>query len=303
MSLITLLLGIFCSVAPLIGGGALLPVPGAAVFPVYELEVVPRSERELDEREAESMQAAIRSRCEWVGLRGVQVRREGRAFLVRVENGLIRSLAAYSDALDELETVLNERGSLQLLRVHPDSETLVMDGEVQELLAQYESAVIASEENGTGDMELPVLPELPLRLRAADYMLAEWPVVSPEDGSASYEYLVVQRPEAAAEEGMLVTEQELESAEAEPARSVVACAFTPHGAAVLTRLTRSMKRGEDRLAILLNGVVMSAPVVHAELGRQCFISGLSPEQCAAVAGALMKPLPVQVRISARREVK
>lgn len=303
MSLLILLLGIFSTVAPLLGLPSSLPEPGAAVLPVYELEVVPTCGRELDAREAECMQAAIRSRCEWMGLRGVQIHREGRSFMVRVENGLIRSMDAYTDALDELETVLNERVSLQLLRVHPDSDTLVMDGEVQELLAQYESAMIACEENGTGDAELPGLPELPQRLRAADYMLAEWPVVSSEDGSASYEYLVVQRPEAAAEAEMLVTEQDLECAEADPVRSVVACAFTPHGAAVLTRLTRSMKRGKERLAILLNGVVMSAPIVHAELGKQCFISGLSPEQCAAVAGALVKPLPVQVRISARRKVK
>ena len=303
MSLITLLLGIFSTVAPLVGISVPAPEPPAAVLPVHELVLEPCIDRELDTREEERMIAAIQYRCEWVGLRGVQVRRDGRQFLVRVESGLIKSMEEYSETLDELESVLNERTSMQLLRVHPDTDTLVMDGEVQEMLVEYETAMVAYEESdGENDLP-PALPQLPRHLRVPDYMLVESAVVSAEDGSARYEYLVVQRPEVAAADEMLVTEQDVERAVMDILRPSVDFTLTLRGAETLTRLTRSMKLGKDRLAILLDGVVVSAPVVHAELGGQFIISGLSAEQCQSVADSLVMPLPVQVRVLSRRRAE
>ena len=303
MSLITLLLGIFSTVAPLVGISVPAPEPPAAVLPVHELVLEPCIDRELDTREEERMMVAIQYRCEWVGLRGVQVRRDGRQFLVRVESGLIKSMEEYSETLDELESVLNERTSMQLLRVHPDTDTLVMDGEVQEMLVEYETAMVAYEESdGENDLQ-PALPQLPRHLRVPDYMLVESAVVSAEDGSARYEYLVVQRPEVAAADEMLVTEQDVERAAMDVLRPCVDFTLTPRGAETLTRLTRSMKLGKDRLAILLDGVVVSAPVVHAELGGQFIISGLSAEQCQSVADGLVMPLPVQVRVLSRRRAE
>ena len=303
MSLITLLLGIFSTVAPLIGISVPEPEPVAAVLPVRELVLEPCVERELNAREEERMIAAIQYRCEWVGLRGVQVRRDGRQFLVRVESGLIKSMEEYSETLDELESVLNERTSMQLLRVHPDTDTLVMDGEVQEMLVEYETAMVAYEESDGENNLPPALPQLPRHLRVPDYMLVECAVVSAEDGSTRYEYLVVQRPEVAAADEMLVTEQDVERAAMDILRPGVDFTLTPRGAETLTRLTRSMKLGKDRLAILLDGVVVSAPVVHAELGGQFFISGLSAEQCQSVADGLVMPLPVKVRVVSRRSAE
>lgn len=303
MSLITLLLGIVSTVAPLIGISVPEPEPPAAVLPVHELVLELCAERELDACEEERMMAAIQYRCEWLGLRGVQVRRAGRRFLVRVESGLIKNMEEYTETLDRLESVLNERTSMQLLRVHPDADTLVMDGEVQERLEEYEVSMVAYEESGGEDAQPPAVPQLPRHLRVPDFMLAESAVVSAEDGSAHYEYLVVQRPEVAAEDEMLVTEQDVDRASLNSLRHSVDFTLTPRGAETLTRLTRSMKLGKDRLAILLNGVVVSAPVVHAELGGQFFISGLSVEQCQSVADSLVMPLPVKVRVISRRRAE
>ena len=303
MSLITLLLSILTTVAPLIGISAPGPEPAAAVLPVRELVLEPCVDRELDAREEERMMAAIQYRCEWVGLRGVRVRREGRQFVVRVESGLIKSMEEYTDTLDELESILNERTSMQLLRVHPDSDTLVMDGEVQEMLVEYETAVVAYEESGSEGAQPPVLPKLPHHLRVPDYMLVEHSVISAEDGSVRFEYLVVQRPEVAAEEEVLVTEQDVDRASLDSLRPGVDFILTPRGAETITRLTRSMKQGQERLAILLNGVVVSTPVVHTELGAQFFISGLSAEQCQSVADGLVMPLPVKVRVVSRRSAE
>ena len=303
MSLITLLLGILSTVAPLIGISVPEPDPVAAVLPVREQVLEPCVDRELDAREDERMMAAIQYRCEWVGLRGVRVRREGRQFVVRVESGLIKSMEEYTDTLDELESILNERTSMQLLRVHPDSDTLVMDGEVQEMLVEYETAVVAYEESGSEGAQPPVLPKLPHHLRVPDYMLVEHSVISAEDGSVRFEYLVVQRPEVAAEEEVLVTEQDVDRVSLDSLRPGVDFILTPRGAETITRLTRSMKQGQERLAILLNGVVVSTPVVHTELGAQFFISGLSAEQCQSVADGLVMPLPVKVRVVSRRSAE
>ena len=288
MSLLTLLLGILTALAPI--AGVKFPEPAAreAVLPARELVLEPQCEGEITGREEERMLAAIQYRCELVGLRGVQVRRDGRHFLVQVQSGLIPTMEEYTETLDELESVLNERTSMQLLRVHPDSELLVRDGEVQELLVAYETAV---------------MPALPARLRLPGYMLAEHRVVSPEDGSGYYEYMVVQRPETAAEEEMLVTELEVNLASPDVLRGHIDVELTARGGEALTRLTRSMRLGKERLAILLDGEIVCAPLVHAELGCTFFISGMEDGVIERVVDGLAMPLPVPVKIIARRGVE
>lgn len=303
MSLLTLLLGILSALAPIAGVNLPEPSPEAAVLPARELVLEPQCEGELTGLEEERMMAAIQYRCELVGLRGVQVRREGRNFLVQVNSGLIPTMEEYAETLDELESILNERTNMQLLRVHPDSEILVRDGEVQELLVEYETAVVAYEEH-PGEIEVaPQIPALPARLRLPGYMLAEHRVVSPEDGSGYYEYMVVQRPETAAEEELLVTELEVDRASMDALRGSIDVELTARGGETLTRLTRSMQLGKDRLAILLNGTIVCAPVVHAELGCSFFISGQDREVNERVVDGLSMPLPVQVRVIERRGVE
>ncbi len=301
MSLLTLLLGILTTLFSL--PGCPQAETAATALPARELVLEPQCDRELTGREEERMLAAVKYRCELVGLRGVQVRREGRNYLLRVNSGLIQSMEEYTDTLDELESVLNERTNLQLLRVHPDSSVLVRDAEVQTLLGRYESAMVAYEENHNPDEVPPQVPELPERLGVPAYMLVEQQVFSQEDGSSYFEYLVVQRPASAAEESLLITEQDVELAEHDTIRKSLSVTFTQSGSETLTRLTRSMSLGTDRLAILLNGAVVSAPVVHAELGCSCMITGLSPELCESVADGLTMPLPVPVRITARRSAE
>lgn len=303
MSLLTLLLGILTALAPI--AGVKFPEPAAreAVLPARELVLEPQCEGELTGRAEERMLAAIQYRCQLVGLRGVQVRRDGRHFLVQVQSGLIPTMEEYTETLDELESVLNERTSMQLLRVHPDSELLVRDGEVQELLVAYETAVVAHEEHPELNTPAPQMPALPARLRLPGYMLAEQRVVSPEDGSGYYEYMVVQRPEAAAEEEMLVTELEVNLASPDVLRGHINVELTARGGETLTRLTRSMRLGKERLAILLDGEIVCAPLVHAELGCSFFISGMEDGVIERVVDGLSMPLPVPVKVIDRRGVE
>lgn len=303
MSLLTLLLGILSALAPL--SGIRLPEPGVAAVPLPARELVlePQCDHDITGREEECMLAAIRYRCELVGLRGVQIRRDGRNFLLQVNSGLIPRMEEYIEALDELEYTLNQRTTLQLLPVHKDSDILVSDGEVQELLVAYETAILAYEEGHEAGEPAPQLPALPARMQLQDYMLAEYQMISPEDNSARYEYLIVRRPEVLQREELLVTEQEVERAEEDKCRPAMQVNLTARGGDIVSRLTSGMRLGQDRLAIMLNGRVVSAPIVHAKLGCDFAITGMLPEQCGALVDGLAMPLPVAIKITARRSVE
>lgn len=301
MSLLTLIIGLLTTLAPL--AGVRLPAPEPAQLPERELVLEPQCEGEVTGRQEERMMAAIQYRCELVGLRGVQVRREGRNFLVRVNSGLIKHMEEYTEVLDELEYTLNERTTMQLLCVHPDSERIVNDPRVQDALVQYETAIVAYEENPVEGAERPPLPDLPARMNLQTYMLAEHRVVSQEDGSSFYEYLVLQRPDWADEEALLVTELEVERAAIDVGRDCLEILLTQRGGETLGRLTRNMEHGRDRLAVLLNGVVVCAPVVHAELGCSFYVTGLSADQRESVVDGLVMPLPVPVKMLERRSVE
>ena len=212
MSLLSLLLGILSALAPIVGVELPEPAVQESALPACELVLEPRCGGELTGPEEERMMAAIQYRCELVGLREVRVQRQGRNFLLQVHSGHIPTMEEYAGTLDALEFILNERTAMQLLRVHPDSDLLVRDGEVQQLLAEYETAVVAHEEYPERYEAAPQIPALPARLGLPDYMLAEYCAASPEDGSGRYGSMVVQRPEAAAAEELLVTELEVNRA-------------------------------------------------------------------------------------------
>lgn len=72
----------------------------------------------------------------------------------------------------------------------------------------------------------------------------------------------------------------------------------------MIRLTQNMREGQDRIAIVLDGVVMSAPVVQkAPLGQDFIISGLrDPGEPQKLARALMNPLENGLIVEDERSV-
>lgn len=300
MSLLTLLLGILTTLAPMLGVRLPDAEPAAAALPARELVLEPCCEHELSARDEELMLAAVQYRCELVGLRGIQLRREGRQFILRVNSGLIPRIEEYTDTLDELETILNERTTMRLLPVHPGSDILVRDGSLLELLAEYETAVIAYEENAAPGESAPPLPALPPHLGVPDCILAEHSVVSREDGSSHFEYLIIQSPAHVSAQNLLITEQDVERAAIDAGRGCIEVLLTQRGGDTLSRLTGGMQHGTDRLAILLNDRLVCAPVVHTVLGCSFCITGLSPDEQQMVVDGLARPLPVPVRVITRR---
>ena len=69
-------------------------------------------------------------------------------------------------------------------------------------------------------------------------------------------------------------------------------------------LTQNMRRGIDRIAIVLDGVVLSAPVVQAvPLGKNFVVSGLDdPGEPKKLANALMNPLDNPLIVEQERSV-
>ena len=69
-------------------------------------------------------------------------------------------------------------------------------------------------------------------------------------------------------------------------------------------LTKDMRAGTDRIAIVLDGEVMSAPVVQsAPLGRQFVITGMSGyEESRNLANALLNPLKNELQVEEERTV-
>lgn len=64
----------------------------------------------------------------------------------------------------------------------------------------------------------------------------------------------------------------------------------------MERLTSPMHMGKQRLAIIINGTVTYAPIIHTPLSDEFTISGLSREEIDQLAAGLALPLPRPVKV-------
>ncbi len=294
MSLLILIYTLLGTLAPLAGvpqvAELVEPEPGG-----QELVLEVQSQHPLDSADQQRMETALQQRFAMIGLSQTALRREGEThYVVQIPGAMALQLAELPAMQSELEQLLNERMTLQLLCVHPHSDRLLSHSRVRDAIDDYERAMSRYESGGADATAAPELPPLPEILQLPDYMLAEQPVMSSDDASGHYEYLVLQRPEIAAEAECLVDESVVESVRVRP--SGVDITFTPEGAESLFELTRNMRMGQDRLAIVLGGTVISAPVVHAPLRRSVHVSGLSAGELELLASGFCIPLPASVRI-------
>lgn len=75
------------------------------------------------------------------------------------------------------------------------------------------------------------------------------------------------------------------------------------GASKMFQLTSKMNHGVDRLAIVLDGKVLSAPVVQSSLGANFEISGMkNASEARALAAALLNPLKNPLLVEEERTV-
>ncbi|MBX3743269.1 MAG: protein translocase subunit SecD [Akkermansiaceae bacterium] len=83
----------------------------------------------------------------------------------------------------------------------------------------------------------------------------------------------------------------------------VAVTLSSEGADKMFNLTRNMRLGADRIAVVLDGKVLNAPVVQAILSKDFVISGLhDPGEPKALSDALMNPLENPLVVETQNKV-
>ncbi len=119
-----------------------------------------------------------------------------------------------------------------------------------------------------------------------------------EDGKATSENILISR--RAALDGSYVTQaQELYG----PYEGELSVTLNNDGAKVMFDTTSKMTLERDRLAIVLDGEVLSAPVVQAVLSKKFQISGMpNANEAKALASALMNPLKNELIVDEERSV-
>ncbi len=223
--------------------------------------------------------------------------------------------------LDAMVTMLTKMAKLELLAVHPRSSEIIYSAEMQENIAAYELrkleheakvAALGDDHSAASRLRAPALPRIPASLGASDYMVLEHPITDNEtnepvltkEGRQAIEYMVLQKPYAAMQQDIYITGKDVVDARPNGlSKGVVNVVLGRDGSGKMVRLTEPMSKGVDRLAVVLNGQVKSAPTVQSTLGKEFQISGLSaPGEAEDISKALANPLSSDLIVEGRKEV-
>lgn len=155
-----------------------------------------------------------------------------------------------------IRTILEKIAKLELKAVHPESRVLA-----NKVAADPDNEIVPG-------YELKVLKD------------------TDEDGKATSENILV-KSRASLDGTYIVHAQELYG----PYEGQLDVELNSDGATKMFDLTKKMSHGSDRLAIVLDGKVLSAPVVQSSLSKKFQISGMgSAKEAKALAAALLNPL-------------
>lgn len=157
---------------------------------------------------------------------------------------------------ETLRATLTKQSKLELKLVHPENRTLA--------------------DNVAADPENEIVPGYELKiLKDTD-----------EDGNTTHEYLLVKR-HAGLDGSDIIDAQELYG----PYEGQLDIELSEQGAKKIFKLTKNMQHGSDRLAIVLDDEVKTAPVVQSTLSKRFQISGMdNAEKAKQLAAALLHPL-------------
>jgi len=155
-----------------------------------------------------------------------------------------------------IRTILEKIAKLELKAVHPDTRVLA-----NKVAADPDNEIVPG-------YELKVLKD------------------TNEDGNATSENILV-KSRAALDGTYIVHAQELYG----PYEGQLDVQLNKEGATKMFDLTKKMNHGRDRLAIVLDGKVLSAPTVQSSLSQKFQISGMgTAKEAKALAAALLNPL-------------
>lgn len=189
--------------------------------------------------------------------------------LAQGDNRILVQMPGVSpEAANQVEETLQKIAKLELKTVHPESRVLA--------------------DRVAADPENEIVPGYELKvLRDTD-----------DDGKVTKENILVSR--RAALDGSYITHaQELYG----PYEGELTVELNNEGATKMFDLTKKMDIGRDRLAIVLDGEVLSAPVVQAALSKKFQISGMKDAaEAKSLAAALLNPLKNPLVVEEKRSV-
>ena len=155
-----------------------------------------------------------------------------------------------------IRTILEKIAKLELKAVHPETRVLA-----NKVAADPDNEIIPG-------YELKVLKD------------------TDDDGNATSENILVKSRAALTGE-YIVHAQEMYG----PYEGQLDVELNNEGATKMFDLTKQMQHGSDRLAIVLDGKVLSAPTVQSPLSKKFQISGMgTAKEAKALASALLNPL-------------
>lgn len=198
----------------------------------------------------------------------------GTADLLIVAQGndriLVQMPGVSPEEASAVREILEKIAKLELKAVHPESSALA-----NRLAAEKEA-----------DRVLPPGYKL--------YVLSD----EDEDGQVITENILLKR-RSALDGSYIVHAQELYG----PYEGKLTVELNPEGANKMFDLTSKMRPGVDRLAIVLDGKVLSAPVVQSSLGANFEISGMKDaNEAKSIAAALLNPLKNPLLVEEERTV-
>lgn len=259
------------------------------VMPPVNRQWVPEQEREFLRCVAHRLRLLLRGESE-----PRLVRQDEQVFLHLYGKYLPQQAQSMAQRLN---LSLNRRAQTYFLAVHPNQQELLQRPDILSLISRYELDMSVWLE-GDRNSPPPRLPHLPDMSDTAGYMLAEQAGFD-ASGAIGYTYFIVQSPELARHEGILLTNEDVEQVEINgteitQSRGSISIRLKPEAAPRMHRLTLPLARGGRQLALVSDGSVLAAAAITEPLTRQ-FILTASHER--DMAYALLPPLPGEVRLT------
>ncbi|MBR3695580.1 MAG: protein translocase subunit SecD [Akkermansia sp.] len=217
--------------------------------------------------------------------------------------------------MDEMVAKITQIAKLELLDVHPESGRILAQPDVREKANAYTAALHRFNAGDSGEKDptkVRSYRSLPYDLGLPDYQLVPQQnanedlgePMTTEDGRFIYTYEILRTPHAATQKEVYITGSQVSSANPDGARvGHVNVSLNNEGAGHMQKLTSSMKLGQDRLAVVLNGIVKCAPVVQSVLHKDFNISGLNGKnEPQNISEALANPLSSELVVEGRNSV-
>lgn len=257
----------------------------------------------------------LEQRLNATGTSEVQILHSGDKILIQIPLLDANNAENNKKLMDEMVAKITQMAKLELLAVHPENNRLLSLPAVHEKSVAYTAALHRFQENAEKEKDptkLRTYRSLPYELGLPDYQLSPQQItneelgepLTTEDGRFVYNYEILQTPNAAAQKQVYITGMQVSSANPDAAHSGhVNVSLNNEGAKSMYNLTSKMKLGQDRMAVVLNGMVKCAPTVQAVLNKAFNISGLDGKnEPQNISEALANPLSSELVVEGRNSV-